>query len=608
MGTSADVFAHLVNLDSTTVFGFIDGPGPERQDLGVWIFERPSGFLEARCLPELEEVCAAIDEADQSSHILFVADYEVGSWFEPKLNFPTQNHTWAPVQAWVFQTGTWIGREEFDEQLDQILEKTGADRQPSGIARIRAEFTEAEYAAAVKSALDHIASGDVYQINLTWGIDFTFFGSPLVLYRQLRRAQPVNYGACLRFPDRTILSLSPELFLGRSGNKLVAKPMKGTMARAADKDTDQKLAAALESSPKDRAENLMIVDLIRNDLGKIAQHGSVHVNQLFGIERYPTVFQMVSQISATVPDRALLKTLKALFPSGSVTGAPKIRAMEIINALERSSRGIYTGTIGHIKPGGDFVFNVAIRTIELLPGNRGRLHVGSGIVADSSAEAEYRECWSKARFITDLPCRFALLETLLLKEGEVKRIDAHLRRLKASARFFDFKYSESCIRQRLLSLQQTWPIGKHRVRLTLEKNGDLNLEIQPLVDLPDRLSFAIASERVESNDPLLRHKTTARRLYDDVLSRIKQDPACFDALFFNERGELAEGARSNVFLVKQGVWLTPPLESGVLNGTMRQEILQTRQVQVCKLFRKDLENAEAVYLSNALRGLIRVSQ
>jgi para-aminobenzoate synthetase/4-amino-4-deoxychorismate lyase len=241
-----------------------------------------------------------------------------------------------------------------------------------------------------------------------------------------------------------------------------------------------------------------------------------------------------------------------------------------------------------------------------MPGNRGRLHVGSGIVADSSANSEYAECWSKARFLTELQSDFALLETLLLEEGELQRLDAHLKRLKASARFFGFDYSESSICAALRNAQKRTPAGPHRVRLILKKDGNIDVQAQALIDLPKPLSLVIAPERVNASDPLLRHKTTARILFDSALHQLKGNPSCFDALFFNERGELTEGARSNVFLLKNGAWFTPPVESGLLDGIMRQEILGTRPVCVQKLYRDDLLNADAIYLSNALRGLLRV--
>jgi aminodeoxychorismate synthase, component I, bacterial clade len=593
---------YSVDPDLSPVLALVDGIEPEGVRPGIWILRQPACLIEAWAPEQLAVACAELDEACRSCHAIVLSDYEIGSWFEPKLKIGVEEHSWAPFQAWLFDEATWLPPDAFEQWLDQRLEMAGAAERPSGIAEMRAGLNQCEYAAAVELALRHIAGGDVYQLNLTWRIDFTFFGSYLALYRKLRRSQPVNYGAYLSLADRVVMSLSPELFLERRGDALVSKPMKGTRARDGDNGTDQATAKALQQSEKDRAENLMIVDLIRNDLGKIAQIGSVRVDRLFAIEQYPTVYQMVSQVTGRVPDRSLYPTLKALFPSGSVTGAPKIRAMEIIGDLERFSRGIYTGAIGHIRPGGDFVFNVAIRTIELTPNNRGRLHVGSGIVADSSANAEYEECWSKARFLTELPSDFALLETILLQGGELNRLDAHLQRLKQSAHFFGFKCDESRIREILLHTRQKSLEGSHRVRLTLGKDGRIDVGFQPLVKLPQRISFVLALDRVDSSDILLRHKTTARGLYDRALRRLETE--CFDALFFNQREELTEGARSNVFLLKDGVWFTPPVESGLLNGIMRQEILCAMPVRVRKLYRDDLLNADAVYLSNALRGLV----
>jgi len=592
------------DFNSLSVTGLVDGEGPSGCGAGVWFFGPPTGLIEARTHQEFEIACAAIDRVSRDGHVILLVDYEVGSWFEPKLRISTEGHTWAPIQAWLFAEAKWLPHHAFEKWFAESLGKNHANQPPSGVAGVRAAISEVEYLAAVQSALEYIAAGEIYQVNLTWRIDFTFFGSALSLYRKLRRSQPVNHGAYLRLPGRTILSLSPELFIQRQGNQVVAKPMKGTAAKV-DKDGSS-LAEALERSEKDRAENLMIVDLIRNDLGKIAETGSVRVDHLFRIEEYPTVYQMVSQVSARIPDRSLYRTLEALFPSGSVTGAPKIRAMTIISELERSSRGIYTGTIGHIRPGGDFSFNVAIRTVELTPGNRGRMHVGSGIVADSSATAEYAECWSKARFLTALESDFMLLETLLVDNGTVMRFKAHLERLKQSAQFFGFKYDEAALRETLLRTVATTQ-GQCRLRLTLNQNGQVGAEIQPLLPLPTQPAFVIASERTDSSDLLLHHKTTARKLYDDTLEQLKARPSVFDALFFNEKDELTEGARSNVFLIKNGTWFTPEVESGLLNGIMRQEILNIRTICEQKLYREDLMTADAVYLSNSLRGLLRVS-
>ena len=562
-------------------------------------------LIEAKTHRELETACSKVEGASRSGHVILLMDYEIGSWFEPKLKILPGSQNWAPFQAWLFSEVTWLPRTAFDDWLDEYLGANRVYNRASGIAGISSEISASDYVEAAKSALEYIAAGEIYQINLTWRIDFAHFGSSLALYRKLRRSQPVNYGAYLVLPERAIVSLSPELFFERKGDQLIARPMKGTRSRSADNDTGG--PEALIQSEKDRAENLMIVDLIRNDLGKIAEPGSVGVDYLFRVEEYPTVYQMVSQVSARVRDRSLYSTLAALFPCGSVTGAPKIRAMEIINRLEGSARGIYTGSIGHIRPGGDCCFNVAIRTLELFSGNRGSLHVGSAIVADSSPTAEYEECWAKARFLTGLEPDFTLFETLLFDNGEWMRLKAHLERLQESALFFGFKYNESVVRRAIARMAEK--IGEERcgVKLTLQFDGTVDTQIRALPELASEVGFVIADQRTESTDLLLRHKTSARKLYDDTLAQLRNQPAVFDALFFNEKGELTEGARSNVFLIKDGTWFTPPIESGLLNGVMRREILNTHLVREQKLYGKDLTNADAVLLSNALRGLIQAT-
>ncbi|MBV8212362.1 MAG: aminodeoxychorismate synthase component I [Verrucomicrobia bacterium] len=589
--------------DALAAKAFVDGQGPNACGEGAWIFGRPIGLIEAHTDDELESACNAIDQASDKHHVILLVDYEVGSWFEPKLKIPAEGHTWAPLQGWIYQEAEWLPQDAFEYRLAEIMAENGANRQPTGVAALQAEINELEYSAAVRSALEYIAAGETYQVNLTFRTDFIFFGSPLALYQKLRRSQPVNHGVYLQVPGRTILSRSPELFLQRQGDRVIARPMKGTAPRF---DNDRAQAEALGRSEKDRAENLMIVDLIRNDLGKIALTGSVRVDDLFRIEEYPTVYQMVSEVSARIQNRSLYRTLEALFPSGSVTGAPKLRAMTTIRELEPSPRGIYTGTIGYIRPGGDFSLNVAIRTIELTTGNRGRMHVGSGIVADSKPETEYAECWSKARFLTELASDFMLLETLLIDSGKVPRLEAHLQRLKQSAQFFGFKYNEAAIREAILCHAAATPKDRRRLRLTVDQHSQIETQIQPLAPLPMQLECVIASKRTNSADPLLRHKTTARKLYDDTLGKLEANPTIFDALFFNERDELTEGARSNVFLVKCGVWSTPVVESGLLSGVMRQEILNTHKVFEKKLHQEDLISADAVYLSNSLRGLARV--
>jgi para-aminobenzoate synthetase/4-amino-4-deoxychorismate lyase len=336
------------------------------------------------------------------------------------------------------------------------------------------------------------------------------------------------------------------------------------------------------------------------------------VESLFTVERYPTVLQMVSTVAANAPHATLHDILHALFPCGSITGAPKIRAMQIADELEGEPRHLYTGSIGHIRPGGDFSFSVAIRTLELAPDGRGRLGIGSGIVADSDPDLEYDECLAKARFATDLPVHFELIETLRIEPGQptpCPLLPLHLERLRDTARHYGFPYEEALVRRALDDV-----VRKHasetllRARMTLARSGRLEVRVVPFTDATVTPTVVIADRATDSGNPFLHRKTTVRGLYDETLQRIAALPQCFDALFFNERGELTEGARSNVYLVREGFWLTPPLECGALDGVMRRHLLETHAPRIRErvLRMDDLLSADEIYLSNALRGLFRV--
>jgi len=467
--------------------------------------------------------------------------------------------------------------------------------QPAGVGGIQSAVDEKRHTAAVDRIREYISAGDCYQANFTFPLTFEWFGHPLALYARLRERQPVRYGGFLGDADSGIVSLSPELFLEKQGDRLVTRPMKGTLAR-------RESAARLLASAKDRAENLMIVDLLRNDLGRVAEKGSVKVESLFTIEDYPTVWQMVSEISARVPGVRLAAILRALFPCGSISGAPKIRATQILAALENEPRGLYTGAFGWIAPDGDFRLNVAIRTLELAAGHGGRLGIGSGIVADSGAAAEWQECQLKANFLRDCDPGLKLIETLRRDEGRFPRLAGHLERLRRSANWFGFPFDEAALRQRLDNLPGS---GVWRVRLTLAKSGDIELQSFPLpVTQPVHWLTLVATRRIVSGDPLRRHKTTARQLYDEALGSLVPDSPVFDVVFLNERGEVAEGARSNVFVEREGVLLTPPLDSGALPGVLRAELLASGQARETVLWPEDLR--DGLWLGNALRGLVRV--
>lgn len=352
----------------------------------------------------------------------------------------------------------------------------------------------------------------------------------------------------------------------------------------------------------------MIVDLIRNDLGRLALPGSVQVQGLCRVEAYPTVFQMVSDVTAILPQVSLYEIFRALFPCGSITGAPKVRAMEIIRELEPNPRGLYTGTLGWIAPSGDLSLNVAIRTLVLDTAGQGRLGVGAGIVSDSEPEAERLECWAKARFLTDLPPTLQLIETLRLEAGSddpFPLLARHLQRLAVSSALLGFIYDLPGVRRELLNHAAGHLPGNYRTRLLLSPDGKVEISSQPLPEAGNKCwRVVFAQRRLDSACWLSRHKTTARSAYDQDLARLPED--VFDLLYFNERGELCEGARSNVYLRLQGRLFTPPLACGVLDGVMRRKLLDEGLVEERVLYRQDVLEADSLYLSNALRGLFQV--
>jgi para-aminobenzoate synthetase/4-amino-4-deoxychorismate lyase len=386
--------------------------------------------------------------------------------------------------------------------------------------------------------------------------------------------------------------------------------MKGTAPRGASPQEDAARRAALLASEKERAENIMIVDLLRNDLGRLAPPGKVRVESLCAAEAYPTLWQMVSTVAAELPATSLFELFRALFPCGSITGAPKIRAMQRIGELEGWQRGLYTGTLGWLAPGGDCRFNVAIRTIELgaASDGRARLGVGSGIVIDSEPAREYAECLLKGSFLTGFDPGFELIETLRLEAGEYPLLRLHRERLAASARSLGFAYDEHVMVSRLADeVSRCGRQGLFRVRLTLAHDGTCRVSSAPLLVEDGRhWQVVLASEVLDAGDYLLCHKTTARSRYDRELAALAGRPDVFDAIFLNTRGEVCEGARSNVFIERDGVLLTPPLACGLLPGVMRRQLIESGRAVEQVLRLEDLRAAPALYVANALRGLLAV--
>jgi len=462
----------------------------------------------------------------------------------------------------------------------------------------RPSLSPERYAGAVQEIRKRIAAGESYQVNFTLRQRFSFSGSPLAFFRDVSRSQPTPYASYLEADAFRIVSASPELFFTVKEGKVSCRPMKGTAPRGRWPEEDRESREALLKSPKERAENLMIVDLLRNDLGKISRTGSVTVPSLFDVESWPTVHQMTSTVEGELAEGVgVVEIFRALFPCGSVTGAPKRRSMEIIAELEDSCRSLYTGCIGYLSPGMEGCFSVAIRTavIDTATG-RGELGIGSGVTFDSAAGSEHAECLGKARFAEEPLPEFSLIESLLY-DGEYYLLERHLARLSRSAAFFSFPFDEEAVRRALFeeaaSLQ-----GTHKVRLLLDRTGAVTCSSAPVAPNGSRATATFASVPVDSSNMLLYHKTTWRPHFTEELAR---HPERDEVIFVNERGEVTEGAISNVVALIDGELLTPPRECGLLPGVMREELLAEGRIRERVLTRRDLEEAEEIFLVNSVR-------
>lgn len=522
--------------------------------------------------------------------------------------------------------GVYEGPHIYDHRRKAF---TGAGQWPTNgrrgeagyrLENLRLNLQQEEYLEAMAAIKRYIEAGDTYQVNYTLKMLFDFEGSVEALYETLRRNQSVGHGAFLRKGAKQILSFSPELFFRKSGDRCTARPMKGTVRRGRTCEEDAAICQWLRNDIKNRSENVMIVDLLRNDLGRVCRMGTIDADSLFDVETYESLHQMTSAIHGSLrPEVGVAELFRALFPCGSVTGAPKIRTMEIIRELEAAPRGVYTGAIGYFAPNGDAVFSVPIRTVAL-DGNKGEMGIGSGVVYDSDPQGEWEECKLKGRFLTDPRPPFELIETLLRKPGEgYWLLDYHLERLERSAEFFGCPF----LRDEAENMLADWPWqdknSPQRVRLTLAKDGTMTITAADC-GLPGAISFAQAAKAGElpaiclcerptdSQSVYLYHKTTNRDFYNREREQAVA-AGCFDAVFINERGELTEGAITNIFVRKDGKIVTPPVTSGLLDGVFRRFLLEGGgggPVFEEVLTARDLEDAEEIYLGNSVRGLIRV--
>lgn len=573
-----------------------DNLNPDGQNL---LFSAPREVLVAHTAAEARAALTRIAEAGRDG--LWVAGYlayELGYIFEERLEVLLPARSKRPL--------LWFGLYEGPQRLgaDQVRRLLG--EAPDGRAiSVSPVPGFADYEKPFEQVKALIAAGDSYQVNLTFKARFTLEGHALGLYRRLAQSQQTAYGAYLDAGDHQVLSRSPELFVSLVADELSARPMKGTRRRGRTLAEDAAGRAALAADEKNRAENLMIVDLLRNDLGRIAQTGSVAVTDLFTVETYRSLHTMTSGITAQKrPGVGFVEVLENLFPCGSITGAPKLRAMEIIHALEASPRGLYTGSIGYLAPNGDFAFNVAIRTAVIDGEGRGEIGIGGGIVADSEARDEYEEALLKLTFLSDPAPPVTLIETFKWTPDQgYALLDRHLDRLMASAAYFNLTATREDALACLAAHALDWT-GPMRVRLTLSDDG-FDLGAVPLPPTPEKFRFAMADEALESASIWLAHKTTNRAFYDAPRQRAHDAFGLDELVFTNERGEVTEGSFTNLFIERAGGLFTPPLASGVLPGTLRAELIATGRAEERVLGLADLRAADAIWLGNSVRGLVR---
>jgi para-aminobenzoate synthetase/4-amino-4-deoxychorismate lyase len=569
------------------------------------LFTDPVEIIAAETPEEVASALQRLDAAVKSGlHAAGFFSYELGYVLEPRLSALMPQRRNVPL--------IWLGLYEAPAEMTPAqVEHWLATHTRSGtyhFTDVSLAWDDAFYQERFAEVQEKIRSGDIYQLNLTFKARFLLSGSPLTFFLDLRRKQRVAYGGIVDTGKVTVLSASPELFIELQGRRIATRPMKGTAPRAGTLEADALARRQLSEDTKQRAENLMIVDLMRNDIGRISEIGSVCVTDLYTVETFQTLHQMTSGVEATLKEGiGMAELLRAIFPPGSVTGAPKIRAMELIAGLEIEPRGVYCGAIGYVSPKGRALFNVAIRTAVIFRDANGEMGIGSGIVFDSQGAKEYAECLLKMKFLTDPVKPFDLIETMLFdpERGGYALLDRHIDRLKTSARYFAFACDEAAVRR---ALQEAVAGARERlrVRLLLSAEGNVSVTTTPLPPPHPNpvMRFVVSETRLNSADIFLYHKTTRRELFDREWQHYSDSVGADEVIYLNERGELCEGSRTTIFLERGGRLLTPALSSGLLPGTLRAELLCQGRASEAVLTLEDLGAADAVYLGNSVRGLL----
>lgn len=552
-------------------------------------FENPQAVIVASSIDDIIPALEKIQEAtDAGFYAAGYISYEAAPAFDDA--YQVNSKSKMPL--------LWFGI------FEAPVEKPGTKDVSFNVSKWNPTLAINEYNKNIDKIKKHIECGETYQVNYTIRMESEFSGDALTYYNQLAGTQSADYSAYLDIGDFTILSASPELFFNMQHGKITTKPMKGTIGRGKTYSEDSKNAEWLRTSDKNRAENVMIVDLLRNDLGMISKPGSVKVPSLFAIEKYPTVFQMTSIVTADVlDDTKLVDIFRALFPCGSITGAPKVSTMKIISELEPSPREAYCGTIGYITPNKEAVFNVPIRTV-LIDNRDGTAQygVGGGITWDSTKQGEYEEILTKTKLLTTKPHLFQLLETLGLYGGSYVVLDHHLDRLKNSAAYFNFQVNIEKVRNMLLDFARDHPKDDYRIRLLVSSDGEFTIEssMVPAIEGPAKVN--IAHIPISKDDIFLYHKTTNRTVYKKFTKN-----KAFDVLLWNEDREITEFTIGNVVVELDGNLYTPPVMCGLLPGTYRKYLLEEGIITERKILLEELKICSKVWLVNSVRKWVEVS-
>lgn len=577
---------------------------PNKKRRSALVFTQPERILEARSLRSIPFLLREIENLQaQGKHLAGWLAYEAGYAYHPTLAGRRRRMPREPL--------AWIGVFGAPKILTTVELETllASARFRARAPNLKPDESQQTFGRVFRAIKSHIARGDVYQINHTFRLKGRFAGSPLHLYGALRQAQPVPYSAYINTGRWCVLSFSPELFLKRRGRQLLSRPMKGTAPCGNTLEETHNNSRALSRDIKNRAENLMITDLLRNDMARVARTGSVRVRRPFHVEKFGRVLQMTTDVEGQLNKTVkFADVFKALFPSGSITGAPKVCAMEIIAQTELSARGVYCGALGHWRPGRDFTLSIPIRTLTLAAGGRASFGVGSGIVADSTCANEYEECLLKTRFLSERPRSFSLIETLLWqRNGGFIFLKEHLERMSASACYFGFVFNRSKAKTALQrALRNTSQTHHQRVRLLCNERGELTVERTSFVPPQGEQKIVFARSGVSSKDIFLRHKTTERHAYEKAWrstgANVKKP---YDVLLFNEHGEVTEGTYNNVFVpLPSGKLATPPLECGLLSGVLRRHLLESGKAIERVLRKRAIVQARRFYVGNSLTGLV----